>query len=1159
VLQPPARIALAEGIYRLRGDRKMALDWLKGVSPPRLEDRFISSEAGIEPFLPLFRFARLIFALGDRRSLAELIPAADSARDEGVVCFERALCQTAMIWATAWRGNRLDTYAIESMAASLLRLFYKDWKDTQEWASWYAIQGARGEFYTLLVEAIAQHRPDAVKRLTGLFESEWRHSAVHRYWPVRIRRQIILALARAGAQRAWVVENLRDLETNMLEGLDASGRATECFEQAQAWADLGENGLAGNLLRKALVVSLGVGYRKDYQLDSWIEWLDRVNRQTPDLAAKRIMWFARAVASLEGTIESRAIRSAAQEVVAVAFRWSPRRAVRLFCWFLDQGTIWHEDGVEVLLKEAVETAGASSDVIWSLLGDFLIPISTEACPDLAAAIVARTAGQGNREEFFQRVGHLLSCLSIYALPSTRRGWRHAIGRALNNAGFACETMGIKAEELASDPEEKNSAVTLRLKDEETVLTPEEVSDRIKSLTDLENLLRSEAEGSYFDWEPVVSRLAEGLDSKSLERLVEVFQGKHRSAQILARLSERLCDLGDPSAAWCLGMKALETSQPGGWIRWYDGGSRLAAFRALAHVDKERARPLVYAHLASDFTGRYPSAMEFAQNLNRIIPLVSGDSVVPRIWGEVEEYLHALFAGTDLPGSMPDDFEKQPSRDTAAAALSDLLVFHLDFPASAIAEASQRTCGNLLMRRCTAIHDRLREALEESESLQESALMILDAVCHKQPSVLKTFGQPIAQLQKSPNYAIRQIAARVAKGIGAELIPIQPRNASMPAVYALSLPPGLSGGLISRPELTSYEPLPDTDDPIDIVKPFVELLDPIAEEAGIPAANLCHRAVQIMRDLAPEESWSAKGEQDLRDRLEAAGLRLTFRRPRALFARRALYHVIAELIDYGAFKAESAQQMEPLIRSYDPSMLLKEPTPRPFYIRPISGRSEHGGHNQEWIKQVSIALKDMTARSQDGRFVLAEETYLKRLERDTPTEIRRQKVCTIDETAVGKSKGVRFFRPVYNCTRNEYSSLKGNGSQIPIVVRHEAYGFHFPGVNWLALSPLIGRDMGWQPGKDGWFRWVDDSSNLMVESCWWLDGPFDRSSGSLDNEVGEGWLVLATQEAFEQLIRAYPSLVRHVWMERQYHDSDAGGQLESESCSSVLTADESQIS
>ncbi|MDF5717509.1 MAG: hypothetical protein PUP93_27500 [Rhizonema sp. NSF051] len=92
----------------------------------------------------------------------------------------------------------------------------------------------------------------------------------------------------------------------------------------------------------------------------------------------------------------------------------------------------------------------------------------------------------------------------------------------------------------------------------------------------------------------------------------------------------------------------------------------------------------------------------------------------------------------------------------------------------------------------------------------------------------------------------------------------------------------------------------------------------------------------------------------------------------------------------------------------------------------------------------------------------------------------------------------------------------------------------PGENWLALNPAAGRALGWTPSSNGLFRWVDSQGRVMVESVWWIDGIFNQNNSSHD-EVGEGWLVLASEEAWSQIASYYQLLKQIVLVSRQYSD------------------------
>src|SRR4030095_6985991 len=133
-------LVAAEGVYRLLEDREGAQELLQYVPQPKLRTELLSSESGLHPFLQRFQLNRLLYALGDQRLPAEIIPDPSQPREQGMVYFERALCVVAHIWAEAWRGRKLDGATIKLEVAPLLRLFNQSWQENQDWTTWSAIQ-----------------------------------------------------------------------------------------------------------------------------------------------------------------------------------------------------------------------------------------------------------------------------------------------------------------------------------------------------------------------------------------------------------------------------------------------------------------------------------------------------------------------------------------------------------------------------------------------------------------------------------------------------------------------------------------------------------------------------------------------------------------------------------------------------------------------------------------------------------------------------------------------------------------------------------------------------------------------------------------------------------------------------------------------------------
>lgn len=70
--------------------------------------------------------------------------------------------------------------------------------------------------------------------------------------------------------------------------------------------------------------------------------------------------------------------------------------------------------------------------------------------------------------------------------------------------------------------------------------------------------------------------------------------------------------------------------------------------------------------------------------------------------------------------------------------------------------------------------------------------------------------------------------------------------------------------------------------------------------------------------------------------------------------------------------------------------------------------------------------------------------------------------------------------------------------------------------------------------------MDESDQTMVESIWWIDGLVEQGGPVFpDNEVGEGWLLVATAAATDRIARHYGRLQRFRIIERSKYEQGEG--------------------
>ncbi len=817
--------------------------------------------------------------------------------------------------------------------------------------------------------------------------------------------------------------------------------------------------------------------------------------------------------------------------------------ISLFRFFLDEGVIWHEEAVRVLLRGALETIDPPSRAVTLSLANFLLPIATAADPELAGLLIQQTASSRGSQSALETARYVLDKANIYALPSTRSAWRRGIAEGLDQLGLDPCSVGLEAADLQPDREREGSAGSLRLKDG-SLLSFREVKARVSSTSNLEALLDEETDDSWFDWQPIVAQLAQNVDSEGLQAMAGLPWRSHRSFQTLATLSESLSARGHVQEAWLIGERALEMSKAHGWDRWYDGGSRLAAFRALVHAVPAKGGDLAWDTLVQDLREEFWYPQSIVLNLRDILPLLCETLPVREIWAEIERYVRCLFESSPLPAGGPVDLDPQPARDNASAGIADLLVLHIDHPVVAVGQAAQRALGKLVLSGELMMEDAMRELLGGTESQQQRALMILDAISLRKLGVVAPFKEDILDLHASPNYGIQRATQILGDRLGVSRPSVTPHVGSLPTIYRISLPPESTAGLIAPRDVSPTAPLPDSADPVELVSPWHHHMRAIAEEAGLPAVNVCYHAVQIMRDMAPESSWNQQGERCLMNALDRVGLRIAFRRPRVELAHRAMLHVVAELVSAGTLDPDKVRQLEEVIRFYDPVMVLAEPTLRPVDIEPIAGGREFRSRREQWPAQIKMPYEPVKRKTASGFVILAEETNLRRLEWGTPSETRRSVIRTYEAQSLQQDSGDgSLFAGVVNRLVAEYPTLNVGAEIRPLVARHEAYGYESPGQNWLALNPSVAGQLEWNLAKDGLFRWADNDGQTMVESVWWADGLVGQPPPHLEDEVGEGWLVLASEPASEAIQSLLPNLRRVVYVKRSYDHE--GRQIEHE--------------
>ena len=746
-LGPKELTALAEGKYLVLGDHQGARQMQQDLPDPEVQTHLFMGAETLQPFEARLFKSRLDYLLGERRSPEEIIPDPDDRERRGLVLMERAICTVGQIWARAWTDEKLNASTVKIVATPLLRLHGANREASYSWSLGLTFRMSESLLYELVIDAVAEHGPAALAGLQDLFQMEWSDAISRSHWPTSARRSVIKRFIKAGCSTQWATQALQELDDLVPVETDVSGRVGDCVEHAEAWLEVGDLSRARRFLELAIETSFGVGYRKDYQMDRWINQLDKINEIEPEKAAERTAKFAHGVKDLEESTEGRVLTSAASLLLAATFRWSPVRATRLFFWFADQRIMHYWSGMASLVDEASKSPGPAQDTALMVIKEFLLPFDTSGDASLMTRIVERLDAATGQHRMIDEVRSLVERVGLEARPSVRPTWLRGLKEGANNIGLPEGSVEFDIEEPSETDDLRYNPKHLRLKGKADYLGYKEVQDRASSVEAVAELRQREDDGSFFDWVPLVTAMVQdATEEATLIGLAALFRNDRESVQILNAVSLRMEQLGNHTAAWDIGEEALKTASEYDWHPRIAGGSKIAAARTLRNLDHERAVPLIWEtllddlHDAESLIGTIPEIME--DLLELLDPAVGlGD-----IWGEIEAHTSELIGATCPPAPW-DPFEEEITGDNPHRSMVDLIVAHLGHPCVPVVQAAQRCLGQLLLERANYVVDVLIEALEKSGERLGPALMIIDAVSSLNPEAVERFRDVVCRLDR----------------------------------------------------------------------------------------------------------------------------------------------------------------------------------------------------------------------------------------------------------------------------------------------------------------------------------------------------------------------------------------------------------------------------
>lgn len=1109
------KILFAELIYRLENDEAGSAALLEDVSQPALKDwtSISSSKRNLGHFIDRIRLNRLLSALGRPLDPIKAVPQPENDRGQGTALFERMIVIAANVWGQAWRGENLSPSELIRALAPCIHLFHRSWQDTKDWHDWHYISSMASEYFPFLLRAVDAHGKETRDSLMTYIEGLWENETTRRYWPADRRRDIALEHFQLSNDKEALVRRLEGINTD-LSALDSTYEHVNEYEkQIDSWIKAGELGRAKPLIRKMMESSFGIDSEKDHQFEDWVNWVDKVNSVDPSGMTKRMQPLIGAQAVLHAANRS----DAAGKLLECIARISPMQALSVRSWLIDNNGSDFIESIEGVLRGVLRCNKSLDPAVVIAIAHLVVPFQRGFSEELAE-LVRDSSEHLDIEHAKTLLTPLVKSLQTKAYPSIRYQWMEALKHCLARVGIEAEIAPTKKEETDSIKR------GFHLHSGE-ILSEEEICLRATSYSSFMNLLDAVVKAEHLHWEQILAPFVGTMTLDQIHCLDQKLESLEKACKYRISFGQRLYELGAVAEAQRIINGVISESSPSGWNRWYDGGTRLQAISYLIKIDPDVGRKRAFDLLVKDYLSesRYPQ--EFVRSLNEIVPILYAEPPLIEIWKEFEEHIGQLneirLANKQLTLS-----EVSTGSDSDAVVIK-LIFKELMSPIFAIRCESRHALCRLVLDGSydETLLSLFSSALAADEDQQSEVLAILETVAGHRPAYVSNLSLGITSLFLAPSVIVRYMAYTIADLVGIEIIDVDTPKEALSPIYTIKLPPfKMAGKSLYYENPPPGHIYPDTTDPLEMIRPYQPAFKKLSKASDIPLENLVTRASMLMRKLAPENSWNKDAEKKIMGWLEDVSFKLPYRRLRVSISHRALSHVVRELLDASIIDDSDIDDVLEWLIIHDSglSMLLPEPCPE-WISKP--NKEEMGDYpRKNWAECPNESLQLLQNRLSDGSLVLAEWSRFVKQDWGLIEEVRCSMLTPSNWPEPGANEA--FFLGKASWRANHYPDLFDirDAHEFPFPV-FKAWGWFTDG-DWFALNPSLGYFMGWHPDRNGLFRWVDNSGKTMVESLWWQDGCLHYSEPYGYGELcSEGWVVLASEKAADQMNKRIPWLIR----------------------------------
>ncbi|KKN24636.1 hypothetical protein LCGC14_0892890 [marine sediment metagenome] len=1054
-----------------------------------------------QQFLGILSLMRILIVIGKIDSDQILNqPEILDEKSTAAFFFRKALYIVADIWVNGYTSSKLSIDKFEEIISNFLVSLEK-FQNVDQYKIW-AYNIPWKDLIEELIMSWGNFYPKHLDILKNRLIEEWNATSTNIYWYSGYIRSALLALTKFYADRTFIYEELSNLEYKMLKGRDRHGRLAQLVQQAKIYMKLEDKENVEKILNTFMRETLKVGYRKDPQLNSLINSLSLFVEDYPEKIEEKIALLASMIPILNDLTEGPAERWATEELLQVSTLILPSKVFQLFDWFIENESGQYFSCLNYILSVILEKYEVDLDLAKLIMKNYFIPLSKAVPNQFIKSLIRKVYFEQGEVPLKVFSEELVLEVRKFTLSSTRCEWLRTIVISLAELGFSVDYLAITTEEINKNHDEQY--IVLEDNNRMDLIEVLNYVGNFSTYTELKNKIKDE---KSFPWEVVIKKIVIKLTDTDFDTISHSINNEY----ILNHLSKFLFSNGTLKRAEKICLQILEkkdsTKFPSSawWDPYYFESLTILA-RINPSLITKRLIPSIIKHISNDQFYIFDKILV----LDKIISIstMQNDNNRKENWDAVENYLTALFDNVELC-EFKFSYSSKNDKKIQEEILS-LIINNLEHSINAISIKSIEICLSLLKMHNEPIWELISSQLDDSDKKHYGMLKLLYSYSQEFDNFPKNIIEKLKNLFNNPNIFYRIYIKDIFNKLGIELnfkhldILTEFKN-----ILSIKYPKPIQN--------------PQIDHLINFY--FDTILNRLSISSEFPKSTIREALKKLIFLEDSEILFKDKDDNMVLNHFHNVGLEFWALKPEFVAIRKAIYQITAILIDEELIDVNWVD-LARSIHYFDNQLLnLNSFNRSGFIISPAFDK--YHINSQNFLDKMDEILDNYYKKKFDGKVMIAEFTKFRFLNRPNGFEERKFLVL---KNNINKQDFKKVDIKIIN-----YEDLIIKSDNRDIIIQNRPLWRDISSSDWIALNPLIAKKLKWKISEEGLFRWVNEEGLLMVETKKWVDGFFDHQ-GVHFCTVGEGWIVIASQAAFEQ-IKSLGNIKGIFTLERGFYSSE----------------------